>query len=199
MPKRETLEKSDLDLIAEFKQGRQEAFSELVRRHMGRAIQLAHVALGGHYEDAKDVSQEAFVRAYRALDRFEGRSKFSTWFYRILMNEAQSFLRKKRWKFWVRWTTNESMTKFFETVEDPHASSSRGAERGELNHKIHETIGRLPFKQQWIFTLRFIEGLSIHEISEATGTAEGTVKANLFFAVKKFKEKMAPYLKEENA
>jgi RNA polymerase sigma-70 factor (ECF subfamily) len=188
--------KDDLELVSEFRGGSQQAFDELVRRHMNKAMQLAYVVLG-NYEDAKDVSQEAFVKAYRALNSFRGQAKFSTWFYRILVNTAKDFLRQRNWKKFLRWDKSESMERFFESVEDVRQSPARELLGSELDQKISRAVARLPFKQQCVFTLRFMEGLPLKEIAEITGLAEGSVKATLHFAVRKFKDSLFPYLKEE--
>ncbi len=191
-----TVEKSDLDLILEFKGGKEQAFDELVKRHMQKAVQLAYVVLG-NYEDAKDASQEAFVKVYGALKDFRMQSKFSTWLYRILLNTAKDFLRKRSWKKFLQWDKKESMDQFFEKVQDERGASPGKELLGrELNQKIAAAVSKLPFKQQYIFTLRFIEGLSLKEIGEATGLAEGSVKATLHFAVQKFKASLSPYLGE---
>lgn len=192
---RETVEKSDLDLVLEFKQGREQAFDELIRRHMEKAMQMAYVILG-NYEDAKDVSQEAFVKAYRSLRLFRMQAKFSTWFYRILMNAAKDFLRKKNWKRFLSWDNRDAMENFFERIADPQASPGRELLGQEMDRKISQAVARLPFRQQCVFVLRFLEGLSLREIGEATGLAEGSVKATLHFAVQKFKRDLFPYMSE---
>ncbi|MBI4115623.1 MAG: sigma-70 family RNA polymerase sigma factor [Candidatus Omnitrophica bacterium] len=191
-----TLDKSDLDLVIEAREGKEAAYSELVRRHMEKAVQLASIAVG-NYEDAKDVSQEAFVKAYHGLKKFEMKSKFSTWFYRILMNTAQDFVRKRNWKRFLIWKEESKMEEFFERRESAVASPKVRVLQKELGEHIARAIKNLPFKQQWVFTLRFMEGFSIQEISESVQVSEGTVKATLHFAIQKFKKEILPYLQEE--
>ena len=186
-------ERSDAGLILECKQGSEAAFAELIRRHKEKAVQLAYVAVG-NYEDAKDISQEAFVKVYRALKDFNMESKFSTWFYRILMNTAKDFHRRKGWRQFLSWRSGEDMDQFFEKVEDRGAPPAKGLLDEELGARMTKAIDRLPMKQRWIFTLRFIEGLSIQEISNITQLSGGTVKSSLHFAVQKFKKEMIPYV-----
>ena len=188
-------EKTDDDLVAESKKGDERAFAELVKRHREKAVELAYLAVG-NYEDARDLSQEAFVKVYHSLKRFEMRAKFSTWFYRILMNTAKDFLRKKQWKQFLTWKTHEEMEDFFEKVHQPGVSPVKDLMREELQHQMTGALVKLPLKQRWIFTLRFLEGLSIREIGEATNLSEGTVKAALHFGIQKFKNHIAPYVKE---
>ena len=185
-------EKTDAELVLGVKQEdarSEQNFEELVRRHMQKAVQMAAVVCGD-YEDAKDISQEAFVKAYRALKNFEGKSQFSTWFYRILMNTAKDHFRKKHWLRFIKWKDTESMQNFFEKVEDAKSKADSPVLNQELGIKITACIQNLPHKQQWVFMLRFIEGHSLSEIAEMTGMAEGTVKANLHFAVEKFQISM---------
>lgn len=191
----ETLSKSDEILIGEFKEGKSEAFTELIERYKFKAVRLAFVTVG-NYEDAKDVSQEAFVKAHRALLTFEMKSKFSTWFYRILMNTAKDFLRKKKWKKFLTWKTSEDMENYFQSIEGRQAGPGQNLVNSELGIKMTEAIKKLPFKQGWVFTLRYLKGFSIHEISEITEISEGTVKATLHFAVLKFRKEIFPYLQE---
>jgi len=186
--------KTDFDLIDEFKAGNEQAFNELVSRYKEKAVQLACVTVG-NYEDAKDVSQEAFVKVYHALKTFEARSKFTTWFYRILMNAAKDFLRKKKWLKFIGSGEKEE-GEIFDRLVDPGVSPVKGLLNKELDHHMASAIKKLPFKQQWVFILRFIEGFSIQEISETAQLAEGTVKATLHFAIEKFKKEMTPYLEE---
>ena len=186
---------SDQDLVRAFQEGDEKAFDQLVRRHMERAIQIAYVAVG-NFEDAKDVSQEACVKAYRALRGFQMRSTFSTWLYRVVMNAAKDFLRRRRWKTLLTWKSPEAMGSFFEQVADARADASEGARRHEFDRAVTHAIRALPLRQRWAFTLRFLEGLSIHEVSEAMGVAEGTVKATLHAAGLKFKRDLMPFLGE---
>ena len=186
---------TDAELVAASQKGNEGAFTELVRRHKERAIQLAYVTVG-HYEDARDISQEAFVKAHRALDRFQMKSQFSTWFYRILMNTAKDFMRKQKWKRFLTWKSQEEMENFFERVEAPGDAAQENVVGAELGSHMTEAVAKLPLRQRWIFSLRYLEGLSLREIAETTGLAEGTIKAALHFAVQKFKKEMLPYLRE---
>lgn len=189
------MEKNDLELVLDFRQGKEAAFDELVRRYMIKAVGLASVMVGNQ-EDAKDVSQDAFVKIHRSLNQFQMQCKFSTWFYRVLANTAKDFLRKRRWTNFLKWRSPESMDSFFDSLKDEKASADRAVLADELRGKISRAVSRLPFKQQWVFTLRFVEGLSLAEIQEATGVAEGTVKATLHFAIQKFKADLLPYLEK---
>ncbi len=179
-------------LIERAQKGDDTAYSELVRRNKEKAMKMAAVVVG-NWEDAKDVSQDAFVKAYHALKNFKGDSKFSTWFYRILVNTAKDHFRKKKMDRWMKWNKQEDMDVFFDQVSGKEQTDS-AVKHQELGGQMSKAIEKLPEKQKWVFTLRFVEDLSLKEIAEVTGQQEGTVKATLHFAIQKFKEAMNPYL-----
>ncbi len=187
--------KSDSELVVDFKAGHEEAFRELMKRYKEKAMQITFVTVG-NYEDAKDASQEAFVKAHQNLSCFEMRSEFSTWFYRILMNAAKDLLRRRKWQRFLRWKKTEDMDNYFEVVKDPSASPSRDLMNSELGTRMSEAIKKMPFQQQWMFTLRHLKGFSIQQIADVAEVSEGTVKATLHFANEKFKREITPYLKE---
>ncbi|MSR78214.1 MAG: sigma-70 family RNA polymerase sigma factor [Candidatus Omnitrophica bacterium] len=188
-------EKSDQDLVLAFKEGEEAAFGELVRRYKEKAMQLAWITTG-NYEDAKDAAQEAFIKVHQHLHRFEMKSQFMTWFYRILMNTAKDFIRKRKWKRFLLWKNTEEMNNYFDRVSDPSKSPSKDLLNTELGIKMTESIKKLPFQQQWIFTLRYLKGFSIEQIADVTELSEGTVKATIHFAAEKFKKEIFPYLQE---
>lgn len=196
MTLKEPLAKTDAELVQAFKSGQEEAFTQLVHRYRVRAIQMALIVVG-NFEDAKDVSQEAFIKVHKALGKFEMKSQFSTWFYRILMNTAKDFMRKKKWEVFLSWKKSEDMQNYFDSIKGPSRSPASAALDSELRLKMTETIKKLPFQQSWIFTLRYLNGFSILQIAEVTELSEGTVKSTLHFAAQKFKKEIFPYLEKE--
>jgi len=186
---------SDEELLSAYQAGNESAFSELVKRYMRRSIQLAYVTIG-NFEDAKDVAQEAFVKAHRGLRGFKQQARFSTWLYRIVMNCAKDFLRKKRWVLIAR--RSEDDQNYFERLPDPAVGVDAKLLGSELGLQMTGAIKELPFKQQWVFSLRFFEQMSLREISESTQMSVGAVKASLHFAIQKFRAAMRPYLEGRN-
>jgi len=196
MDENKVVEKSDFDLIAAFKQGQKEAFTMLVNRHKEKAVQMAFIATG-NFEEAKDASQEAFVKAYRGLYGFKRKSKFSTWFYRILMNTAKDTVRKRKWQRFLSFSGKKDNDEdLLDQIQDTRALTDQGVMREELTQRINQSLKGFPPQQRWVMTLRFFEEMSLAEIAEAMGLREGTVKATLHAAVKRFKKEMTPYLKE---
>lgn len=188
----------DLDevLVAKFQQGDEKAFVELMGRNKEKAVKLAY-AMVGNYEDAKDIAQDSFVKAYKSLKKFEMKAKFSTWFYRVLMNTSKDHFRKKKWQKMMSWQNEEEMSHFMDNLEARGASADQGALSVELKEQMRKVILTLPEKQRWIFTLRFIECMSMKEIAQTTNVSEGAVKASLHIATQKFKKEMAGYVKRE--
>ena len=141
-------------------------FEAFVVRHRDRAVALAWRLCGGDAAAAEDVAQEAFVRAYRALDRFRGESTLATWFTRILVNEAR---RHRRW-CWLRERTSGVMP-----AEAP------AAEVGDplLRDRVAKALAGLSRAQREAFVLVHLEGLSVREAAEVTGRAPGTIKSHL--------------------
>jgi RNA polymerase sigma factor (sigma-70 family) len=151
-----------------------EAFEELVILHAARL----HGALRGFGLDeseAQEVAQESFLRAWRGLDRFEGRSLFSTWLYRIGFNEAQRRLGKRAPEGTVVSTSERSV----DHHPDGAAGPASSAEQHELRTTLARALGRLPPKLRAPVVLRDVEGLSTEEAATALGLGEAAFKSRL--------------------
>ena len=160
---------------------RERAFTAFVSAHRDRAIGVAWRLLGGDGAAAEDVAQEAFARAYRALGSFRGESSLPTWFYRILVNEAQ---RHRRWR-WVRERFGGEMP------EDPPDPSPPAAGDPALRARVAHAVMALPRGQREAFVLVHLEGLTLREAAEATGRATGTLKSHLHRALRALREQLA--------
>ena len=175
---------SDGDLIRACQKGDEDAFAQLVARYQDKAFWVAY-NLVGNAEDARDIGQEAFVRVFRALDRFDFNMSFYTWLYRIVTNLAIDRLRKTRKHPPVALNEIEDMLR--DTHGDNHPSFRM--EREELKSSVRSVLQTLPDKYRTVLVLRDIEGLSCKEISSVTGTSHATVRWRLHTARKLFKEK----------
>jgi RNA polymerase sigma-70 factor (ECF subfamily) len=151
---------------------REQRFADFVAKHRDRAIGLAW-RLIGDAGAAEDVAQEAFVRAWRALDRFREEALLSTWFHRILVNEARRHL---RWR-WVRERVGAEMP---EQVRDPRPTPNGDP---ALRARVRDALGRLPRGQREAFVLVHLEGMTIAEAAAAAGRADGTIKSHLHRAL----------------
>jgi len=130
------------------------------------------------HEDADDITQNTFIKAYKNLSRFQGNSSLFTWLYRIATNESLNFLEKKK-------------KRFFFPIEDHHEvmsnyiDSSPDISGTEIERKLHKAILGLPEKQRLVFNLKYFEDLSYEEMSKITDTSIGALKASYHHAVKK--------------
>ena len=144
-------------------------FAAFVAEHRDRAVGLAWRLLPGDGASAEDVAQEAFVRAYHAFASFRGDAQLSTWFYRILVRQAYSFLRWRR----VRERFGG------EVPEDPPDRAAAPAPDPGLRRQIADALASLPRAQREVFLLVHLEGFTVNEAAEITGRAPGTVKSHL--------------------
>jgi len=186
------------DLIAAAVAGDETAFGELVKRSMPRALAFAR-QMTGSQEDAEDVVQEAYVKAYRSLSGFRGDSGFYTWFYRLLANACLDHLRKaavmNKLLFFRRENKDEDERDPVEDAPDPNAGSSPEAlvMGKELKKALNRALMALPGRQRAVFLLKHNEGLKISEIALALGISEGAVKSHLSRAVASLSTSMKDY------
>lgn len=172
----------DLEALLRCQQGDRQAYGVVVKKYMKRAYFTA-LALVGNRDDALDLSQEAFMRAYQALARFDLRQQFFTWYYRILRNICLNHLRDHA-KF-----INLSETEESETV-DGDADPAALAERNDLSERLWKALGSLRADHREMIILKDLEGCSYKEIAEGLGIPPGTVMSRLFNARKQLKNKL---------
>ncbi len=165
--------------LAAVESDRQKEFDAFVRDHRDRAIGLAWRLVGGDRAAAEDVAQEAFIRAYAALGRFRGDAKMSTWFTRIVLNEANRYL---RWR-WVR-------EKWAGEMPDEPPGPAAGADDPLLRARIAMALGHLSRGQREAFVLVHLEGHTVRETAEITGRAPGTIKSHLHRALSALREEL---------
>lgn len=157
------------DLVLAAQRGEQAAFSELVRRHQRRAYAVARAIVINH-EDAEDAVQEAFLHAYRAIDRFLPDQAFGAWLHRIVANAALDVTRRRK----VR-----DADELPETVASPFRDP---AEKGELRARLTEALDTLPARQRAVIVLHDVEGYKHAEIGQMLGIPEGTARSDLHYA-----------------
>jgi len=160
---------------------REERFRALVESHRERAVRLAWRLLGGDRSAAEDVAQDAFLRAYRGLARFRDEARLDTWFYRILVRQAESH---RRWRA-VRalWTT--------ESEDEPVDPSPASPADPVVRRRIAAALDRLPAGQRRAFVLVHMEGFTVEESATLMGKAAGTVKSHLHRALKALRADLA--------
>ena len=181
---------TDALLVSRAKRGDLEAFTELVRASQER-IWNTIVSFTRNTQDADDIMQDVFLQAYRKLGRFNGRSTFFTWAYRIAVNTTLNFLKKKgREKVREELTEAVAVAPAGPAGADPEADSLRD----ELDRKMNEAIDSLPLIYRAAFNLVACQGLSHAEAAAVLRVSENTVSWRMFRARKMLQEKLGPYL-----
>jgi len=194
---RSELGPSDLEAVTRAAQGDHEAFRVLVDRYQSRAYGLALRVMGDE-EQAKDVVQDAFLKAYRSLDRFEGRSSFYTWFYRVVMNLCIDAKRRQPAGRLVEWDEGHALETPVGTgldAVDPARQQTGGPagalERAELREIIGRAIEVLPDDARQTLMLREVDGLTYSEIAKSLGIPKGTVMSRLHHARRRLRALLA--------
>jgi len=184
----------DLDLVEAARKGDREAFRTLFERYHRRALALA-LGVVRHADDAMDVVQDAFIKAHKHLDKFEGNSSFYTWLYRIVMNLAIDHLRKHR------------RIKPVE-LDEQHLEEQAGGDDGllprvlggnpgralmdkQIRARIDEALGELSENHRAVLVMRELEGMSYEEMAQAMGCSKGTIMSRLFHARKNMQKRLA--------
>ncbi|MCB9026225.1 MAG: sigma-70 family RNA polymerase sigma factor [Bdellovibrionaceae bacterium] len=170
--------KQDLTLIEEVKEGNIEAFSELVLRHQRVLLRMA-MRVTRDLELAEDIVQESFMKAYKNLNRFEGRASFKSWIYQIALNTAKNKLRSNKYNHINVEKINLAT----------HSQTEGELFKEDIKKILNEEIDKLPDKQRLALTLRIYEDLSFKEISEIMDCPYDTAKANYRHALMKLRHR----------
>jgi RNA polymerase sigma-70 factor (ECF subfamily) len=177
---------ADAELVDKARAGDHQAFRVLVERYQGRVYGMALRVLRND-DAARDAVQDGFLKAYGALDRFEGRSSFYTWLYRIVMNQCLDRKRRDRSDREVEWN-DEVATGLEQGGAMAATAPDVAAERGELREVLGRAIADLPEDARRTIQLREIDGLSYKEIAAALGVPKGTVMSRLHYARRRLQE-----------
>jgi RNA polymerase sigma-70 factor, ECF subfamily len=187
---------SERELIRRARTGDEDAFAELVAGHAERVYRMLR-RLGLDPDEADEVTQEVFVRAWRGLPRFQERAQFSTWLYRIVFNEAQRRLARRR----------PAAAAPGEDDEDPIVSLPESPERGpeartlhrEFEQTLEHALDQLPDEWRAAVVLRDIEGLSTRDAAEVVGVREASFKSRLHRGRMRLRALLEPYLELEES
>jgi len=187
---------SDKQLVLRAQKGDANAYRELVERYQSRAHAVA-MGVVGNYQDAEDIAQEAFVKAYKSLDSFRGQSSFYTWLYRIVFNLSIDLSRKayRRSEFGTETqgamdavvSTSTNAGAYMATIGGP----DERLRRTEIRVRFKQAMAELSEEHRVVIVLREIEGLSYTEISDVVGCSKGTVMSRLHHARKRLQKSLA--------
>ncbi|MBW1893940.1 MAG: RNA polymerase sigma factor [Deltaproteobacteria bacterium] len=180
----------DEELVTRAQEGDQRAIEELLGRYQQKAYAIAYNMCSGDSEEAQDYTQEAFLRAFINIKKFRKKSSFYTWFYRIVVNTCLDGIRRRRMRerifsFW-RWGAQKGDRPEFVLEEPPDVAETSNPmtilSGKQLTRDVQKALVSLPDKQRIAFQLKVLSGMSIREIADVMGSAEGTVKSHLFRA-----------------
>jgi RNA polymerase sigma-70 factor (ECF subfamily) len=173
---------NDSDILAKFAvpETRNFAFNQLTRIYQQKVYWHIRKMVIDH-DDANDLTQETFIKIWKALDDFKGNSQLFTWIYRIATNECLNHLAKKRRRFFL--PLNDITEELSNKIDDSNLISG-----DEIQFKLQKALLILPDKQRLVFNMKYYDELKYEEISEITGTSVGALKASYHLAVKKVEE-----------
>ena len=181
-------EPSDLDLVAQAKDGDTAAFEMLVTRHRGKVYAMVQNMIKNE-ADAWDLSQEVFLKVWRALPKFEARAKFSTWLYRITHNVVYDWLRKRKLESAGELDDGllsaTTIAAGSVTTPSQEARPDLALSHHELGRRIEAAMAQISPEHREVITLREVQGYDYKEIAEAMECSLGTVMSRLFYARKK--------------
>jgi RNA polymerase sigma-70 factor, ECF subfamily len=179
---------SELDLVKRCQAGEADAFDELVVRYRTRIFGMIYNMVHNE-QDAWDLAQDSFVKAWKSMKRFRGQSSFYTWMYRIVMNVTIDWLRKKQIKGAGAEFDDSIQLKEIDpaskTVPKPDPLPYERMQRTEIRAQIDNAISQLTPEHRAVILMKEIEDMQYHEIAEALGCSIGTVMSRLFYARKK--------------
>jgi RNA polymerase sigma-70 factor (ECF subfamily) len=184
------------DLVRHARNGDLNAYDELVRRYQERIYATVYHMTSNH-EDANDIAQDAFIKAYQALKTFKGGSSFYTWLYRIAVNKTINFLKQRKNKH--HFSLNDLD---FSTENDPDLvalisdkTPLRNVGLTELQKKLNEALHKLSEPHRMVVVLHDVQGLSHEEIADIMACNIGTVRSRLFYARQQLQSYLAEYAK----
>lgn len=178
---------SDAECVQNLQRGQTDAFEILIRRHEKSIFNLVYRMLGD-YDEAAEVSQEAFLSAYRAIGTFRGESNFSTWLYRIALNHATT----RRKSLNTRQQRNVSLENT-EPVSDPHPGPAETMEKKEIRERVQQALNNLEPDDATVILLRDLQDVSYEEVARVLEIPIGTVKSRLHRARQALKAELATY------
>lgn len=185
----------DLVIVEEVKAGNVSAFDRLIKKYRERLYSIVY-NITSNREDAADLTQEAFIKAYQSINKFQGKSSFYTWLYRIAVNTTITYVRKNRLRqfFSFDHLTEEGVNSEVLDALMSKNKADKSTFLNELQEKLNEALQTLSIKHRTAIVLFEIEGLSHQEIAEIMGCSEGTVRSRLHYAKHKLQKELKEYV-----
>ena len=189
------MERTEALLIDHLREGDETALAPLVDKYKRMVHRLA-LQITKNHEDANDVMQETFIKVYQSIHTFRQEAAFETWVYRITVNEALNFVKRRERRRESPLTTTQeidfdpSVRQKAEMVNDPQIH----AEKAELRHWVTKAVNSLSLKHRIVVILHELEGLTHAEIASILNCSEGTVRSRLHYARKQLRTLLKPYV-----
>ena len=184
------------DLVNRARKGDLKAYDELVKRHQQR-IYMTIYHMTANHEDANDIAQDTFIKAFQALKNFKGGSSFYTWVYRIAINKTINFLKQRKNRHHMSLNdldfNPENDSDLVALISDK--TPLRDAGLTELQNKLNEALLKLSEQHRTVVVLHDVQGMSHEEIAEVMETNTGTVRSRLFYARQQLQGYLAEYLR----
>ncbi len=186
----------DQELVLKAQRGDVHAFDELVERYHGKIYGLTY-NMTSNREDAEDLTQEVFVKAFKALPRFRGNSSFYTWLYRIAVNKTINYRKKRNRKRTLSLDQFDQEIKSDEVYHDLTSKGSplRNVSLTELQKKMNEALQSLSEKHRTVVVLHDMQGIPHEEIAKMVGASVGTIRSRLFYARRQLQAELAEFVK----
>jgi RNA polymerase sigma-70 factor (ECF subfamily) len=185
------MEWSDEAAAASAKAGDADAFRVLVERHSRPLFRLAY-RMTGNEQDAEDMVQETFLRAYRRIAKFDERASFGTWLYRITVNCSLDLVRARKRRSEQSGPANPEMDDLMQSLPASSPTPDRMAMSGEARQRIADAMEELSASERTAFVLRHFEGMCIDEVSRVLGCRPGAARHCVFRAVQKLRRALEP-------
>lgn len=188
------------NFINDLKEGKRQAYDQLLDEFQD-AVYAKCLSFVPNKEDAEDIAQEVFVEIYNSIHKFKGKSKLSTWIYRVTTNKCLEFIRKKntkkRFAFLqsiAGYTISIDKTSYFTNIDHPGIQ----LENKERSETLFRAINQLPQAQRVVFTLHKIDGLSYKEVGEITSKSISSIESLMFRAKKNLQKSLKSFYKNDN-
>ena len=196
-PERRQEADADFEIVRRVQAGDVAAFDQLIRRYRERLYGVVY-NLTSNREDAADLTQDAFIKAFQSIQRFNGQASFFTWLYRIAVNSTITHLRKSRLRAFFsleRVDADEPVSREIIDALTDKGGGERDNYVRELQEKLNDAMQKLSIKHRTVVTLFEIDGLSHQEIAEITNCSVGTVRSRLHYAKQLLQSELQPYLR----
>ncbi len=189
---------SDSYLVERSLDGDLAGFEKLVARYQNKIMGYVGRMTNGDREEAEDITQEAFIKAYRNLDSFRGQASFSTWLYKIATNLCIDRARTRKRRPQQAYSLDEPFDKEEDSggreIADLRFEPSKGVERDELRTLVRQTVSEMPEKQRQVLIMCDLQGMAYENIAETLDIPLGTVKSRIFHARADLARRLKPYM-----